>query len=108
MFPVPAFAVHPDSNRFMAVNSAMEGHPLFDTPQLVETSVEDLTDQSLYKCLTDLLATCKSNPNSKHSNMIPSHGSENYEITAKAVIDGKKPAYILFTVMQIIEEEEVE
>ncbi|MCB9073289.1 MAG: FHA domain-containing protein [Bdellovibrionaceae bacterium] len=106
MFPVPAFAVNPESSRFMAINAALEGHPLFDTTQLVDVSIEELTDTSLFQCLKYLMDTCRSNPNMKHTQTIPSNGSENYEITAKSIVDGKKASYVIFTVMQIIEEED--
>lgn len=105
LFPIPAFAVDPTTKKFIASNPAAEGHPLFQNPNLVDSSIEDLTDKSLYESLKDLVATCNAAPNSKHTNILPSRGAESYEIAAKAIINGKAPAYILLTVMQIVEED---
>lgn len=105
MFPIPAFAVDPQSQRFIAINAALEGHPLFDSGRVQNMTISELTDKSLYESLKDLLTTSINNPNSSHSHVLPSQGSESYEITAKAVINNNKPAYLLFTIMQIIEEE---
>lgn len=105
MFPIPAVAVDPTSQKFIAVNTALQSHPLFDNPNLTDTFIHDLTDKSLYESLKDLIQTCNAAPNSKHSNVLPSRGAESYEITAKAIINGAKPSYILLTVMQIIEED---
>jgi hypothetical protein len=52
-----------------------------------------------------LISISTSNPNNRHSNILPSQGVESYEIMVKAVISGTKTAYLLFTVMQVIEEE---
>jgi hypothetical protein len=106
LFPIPAMAVDPISLKFMATNPAAQGHPLFDNPNLTGTGIDDLTDKSLFESLKDLVQTCIAAPNSKHSNILPSRGSESYEISAKAIINGKVASYILLTVMQIIEEDE--
>ncbi len=105
MFPVPAFALDPQTQQFIALNPALEGHPLFDGGRVLQMSITELTDKSLYESLKDLVATCVQNPNSAHTNELPSQGSEKYEIAAKAIINNNKPNYILFTVMQIVEEE---
>jgi hypothetical protein len=105
MFPVPAFALDPQTQRFIALNPSIEGHPLFDGGRVLQMSITELTDKSLYESLKDLVATCVQNPNSVHTNELPSLGSEKYEIAAKAIINNNKPNYILFTVMQIVEEE---
>ncbi len=105
MFPIPAFAVDPLNQRFIAINPALEEHPLFDSGNVQNMAITELTDKSLYESLKDLIATCLSNPNSAHTNILPSQGSENYEITAKTIINANKPSYLLFTVMQIVEEE---
>jgi hypothetical protein len=105
MFPIPAFAIDPQSQRFIAINPALEGHPLFDSGRIQNMTISELTDKSLFESLKDLVTTCMSNPNSSHTNTLPSQGSENYEITAKAIISANKPSYLLFTVMQVIEED---
>jgi pSer/pThr/pTyr-binding forkhead associated (FHA) protein len=105
LFPIPAMAVDPINNKFVATNPSAQGHPLFDNPNLTGTSLDDLTDKSLYESLKDLIQTCTAAPNSKHTNILPSRGSESYEISAKAIINGKVVSYILLTVMQIIEED---
>ncbi len=105
MFPVPAFALDPQTQQFIALNPALEGHPLFDGGRVLQMSISELTDKSLYESLKDLLATCVQNPNNAHTNELPSQGSERYEIAAKAIINNNKPNYILFTVMQIVEED---
>jgi hypothetical protein len=105
MFPVPAFALDPQSQQFIAINPALEGHPLFDGGRVLQMSIAELTDKSLYESLKDLVATCLQNPNNAHINELPSQGSDKYEIAAKAIINNNKPNYILFTVMQIVEEE---
>lgn len=105
MFPVPAFALDPQTQQFIAINPAIEGHPLFDGGRILQMSITELTDKSLYESLKDLVATCLQNPNNAHINELPSQGSDKYEIAAKAIINNNKPNYILFTVMQIIEED---
>lgn len=105
LFPIPAFALDPTTQRFIAINPAIEGHPLFDSGRIHNITIGELTDKSLFESLKDLMSTCLSNPNSAHSNVLPSHGSESYEISAKAIINNNKPSYVLFTVMQIVEEE---
>jgi hypothetical protein len=105
MFPIPAFAIDPQSQRFIAINPAIEGHPLFDSGRLQNMTISELTDKPLYESLKDLIGTCMSNPNNSHTNTLPSQGAENYEITAKAIISSNKPSYLLFTVMQVIEED---
>lgn len=104
MFPQPAFAVNPETKRFMAVNPELEQNKLFSSTQLIDQSIEELTDKSLYESLKDLVTLCESNPNGRHANMLPSQGSETYEITAKAIVSGTKISYILFTVMEVVEE----
>ena len=79
--------------------------PLFDGAKLIDMSIDDLTDKSLYESLKDLISIATSTPNNRHSNILPSNGSESYEIMVKAVISGTKTAYLLFTVMQVVEEE---
>ncbi len=105
MFPIPCFAIDPQTQRFIAVNHALDGHPLFDSGRIQNMTISELTDKSLFESLKDLVNTCINNPNSSHTNVLPSQGSESYEITAKAMINNNKPAYLLFTVMQIVEEE---
>lgn len=108
MFPVPAFAIDPDSFRFIALNQHIVGHPLFDVDVVLDASIEDLTDRSLYESLKDLIETAHSNPNSRHANTIPTTDSENYEITVKLIIENNQPSYLLFTVMEILSDEEME
>jgi len=105
MFPVPSFAIDPATSRFIAVNPALDGHPLFDGAKLIDMSIDDLTDKSLFESLKDLISIATSTPNNRHSNILPSHGTESYEIMVKAVISGTKTAYLLFTVMQVAEDE---
>lgn len=105
MFPVPAMAVDPTSQKFIATNESLQVHPLFGNANLTDTFIHDLTDKSLYESLKDLIQNCNSAPNSKHTNILPSRGAESYEISAKAIINGAKPAYILLTIMQIVEED---
>lgn len=104
MFPQPAFALDPATKRFIAVNAELEANKLFASTKLVHQSIDELTDKSLYESLKDLLNLCESNPNSSHSNLLPSQGSENYEITGKAIINGSKTSYIVFTVMEVLDE----
>lgn len=105
MFPIPCFALDPQSQRFIAVNPALDGHPLFESGRVLNMTISELTDKSLFESLKDLVSTCVNNPNTSHTNVLPSQGSESYEITAKAMINNNKPAYLLFTIMQIVEEE---
>ncbi|MCC6137596.1 MAG: hypothetical protein IT287_03120 [Bdellovibrionaceae bacterium] len=88
----------------MAVNAELEQNKMFSSNQLVNQSIDELTDKSLFESLKDLIQLCESNPNGRHTNMIPSNGSENYEITAKAIVAGQKISYIIFTVMEVVEE----
>lgn len=104
MFPIPAFAIDPVSSRFIAVNSALEAHPLFEGGKVVDMNIDELIDKSLYESLKDLVAICVSTPNNRHSHVLPATGNESYEIMVKAIISGNKPAYLLFTIMQVIEE----
>lgn len=104
MFAQPAFALNPETKRFVAVNAELEHNKLFSSNQLVNQSIDELTDKSLFESLKDLIQLCESNPNGRHANMIPSNGGESYEISAKAIVAGNKISYILFTVMQIVEE----
>lgn len=104
MFPQPAFALDPITKRFVAVNEALEHNKLFASMPVLNQSIDDLTDRSLYECLKDLVSLCESNPNGRHRNLLPSQGSETYEITAKAIVDGHKTSYILLTVMEVLEE----
>lgn len=105
LFPIPAMAVDPITLKFIATNPASHSHPLFENPNLTGTGFDDLTDKSLFESLKDLVQTCVAAPNSKHVNILPSRGSESYEISAKAIINGKVASYILLTVMQIVEED---
>lgn len=105
MFPIPAFAVDPQTLQFVAYNPALEGHPLFDSGRIQNMSISDLTDKSLYESLKDLVNTCLQNPNTSHTNELPTQGSDTYEITAKTIINNNKPSYLLFTVMQIVEDD---
>ncbi len=104
MFPQPAFAVNSETKRFIAVNPELEQNKLFASTQLIGQSIDELTDKSLYESLKDLVTICESNPNGRHANLLPAQGSETYEITAKAIVSGGKISYIVFTVMEVVEE----
>lgn len=104
MFPQPAFALNPETKRFIAVNPELEQNKLFSSTQLIEQSIDELPDKSLYESLKDLIMLCESNPNGRHANILPAQGSETYEITAKAIVSGGKISYIVCTVMEVVEE----
>lgn len=104
MFPQPAFALNAETKRFIAVNAELEQNKLFASTQLIDQSIEELMDKSLYESLKDLVVLCESNPNGRHANILPSQGSETYEITAKAIVSAGKISYIVMTVMEVVEE----
>lgn len=104
MFPQPAFALDAETDRFIAVNPELEQNKLFASTQLVGQAIDQLTDKSLFESLKDLVVLCESNPNGRHTHMLPAQGSETFEITAKAIVGGGKISYIIFTVMEVVEE----
>lgn len=106
MFPVPAFTIDPATQKFTAINHLLDQHPLFDSEVAVNSSIDELMDRSLYESLKDLLMTSLDNPNARHTNILPMD-SDNYEIAAKMIVENNKPAYLLFTVMQVLEDEDM-
>lgn len=106
MIPVGAFAIKPEDQTFMAVNETLFSSPLFDERSIQGKRIDDLTDPSLVESLKDLLRKAEDNPNLRHSNVIPGKGSEAYDITVKAILEGGKTTYLLFVVTEVYQEEE--
>ena len=95
MFPVASIAISSENEMIMAHNSLIEGHPLFDDPDIHEKYLDDLADHSLVESLKDLLQKASDNPNQKHVNSLPSGNGINFEISIKSIQEMGSISYYL-------------
>lgn len=104
LFPVFAFAIDPASTRFIAVNDLVHENSWFSTTPLINTKIDDIQDSALNEVLRNLVLSSISAPNSKHVLHYKSTDHGEFQFSVKAISEGQKLAYLIFTVMPIANE----
>jgi hypothetical protein len=106
MFPVASIAISPENEMIMAHNDLISGHPLFDSDQIQDKYLEDLSDPSLVENLKDLLQKSVDNPNQKHVNSLPSSSGVNFEVSIKSIQEVGTISYYIVCFTEVYDDEE--
>ncbi len=108
MFPVATIAISSEDEMVIAHNDLIGGHPLFDDENILDKTLDDLTDPSLVENLKDLLQKSVDNPNQKHSNSLPSGSGIQFEVSIKSIQELGTISYYVVCFTEVYDEENFE
>jgi hypothetical protein len=86
------------------VNDLVHENSWFSTTPLINTKIDDIQDSALNEVLRNLVLSSISAPNSKHVLHYKSTDHGEFQFSVKAISEGQKLAYLIFTVMPIANE----
>lgn len=105
LFPVFSFAIDPGTTRFIAVNDHVHENSWFSSTPILNMSVDDIQEASLNETIKSLVLSAISAPNNRHSLQFKSSESGEFEFAVKAISEGTRLSYIVFTVLPVSADE---
>lgn len=100
----PCLAIDVESLNILAINQQFEDQTGLSVEQLLNASLEDISDMSLQLNLKSAVENVNQNPSQIHTDQLE-FNSHPFQVTASGVLGSKQLAYILVSFIPMSEEE---